>query len=259
MPSCRLYLVAVLALSAIWAQSTGSSTVNMLHGVTQVSDPLKSPLAHGPEIRVSSQIGYSMWKDKHLGVSLPHITRFPDSVVMMKVNEELGRELEKRRGTVAECLEEIDSGDRSWDEQVSVLLFTADVLSIVRRSDYYCGGNHPNTALEPLVYDLHTGKTLDLKDVFKAQEESALLSDGTVPDGPTHRLLFQLFLRHHKIQEGCSDVEYRPETTLKIFFTGQGLVVAPELPHVIQACGEEILIPYKEMRPHLKRRWWPAS
>ncbi|HEY6968306.1 MAG TPA: hypothetical protein VJA94_03810 [Candidatus Angelobacter sp.] len=263
MPFSRLHLIAVFVLSATWAQSTDLIAVNSLQGITQVSkehsDPLKSPLSKGPEIRVSSGIGYAMWKDKRLGVGLPHITRFPDTGVMIKVNEELGRELQKRRETVAECLEETDSRGRSWEEQVSVSLFSADVLSIVRRSDYYCGGNHPNTVLEPLVYDLHTGKTLDLQDVFEGQKESAPLVDGTVPDGPSHRLLLQLFLRHHKIQEGCADVEYPPETALKIFFTARGLVVAPELPHVIQACGEEILIPYAELRTHLKCRWRPAS
>jgi hypothetical protein len=116
----------------------------------------------------------------------------------------------------------------------------------------------PTNALEPLVYDLHTGKTLDLKDVFEVQKESAPLADGTVPDGPSHRLLFQLFLSHYKTEEGCADVMY-PETTLKMFSTDRGLVIAPELAHVVQACGEEILIPYAELRTHLKSRWRFAS
>jgi hypothetical protein len=259
------FLVAVLMLSATSAQSIHPA-VSSVHGITQVpqkhSGPLKSPLTHGPEISVSGQIAYQVWKDERLGVALPHILRFPDPDVMMKVNEALGRELENRRQAVVECMGEDededegeqDSGRRSWEEQDSVSLFTADVLSVVRRSDYYCGGNHPDTALEPLVYDLHTGKTLDLKDLFKAQEQSAPLADGTVPDGPSHRLLFQLFLRHYKTPQGCADV-MSPETTLKIFFTSQGLVIAPELAHAIQSCGEEILIPYAELRTHLKAPW----
>src|ERR1700746_2546185 len=163
----RLYLIVIFVLSPGWAQPTDSSTVSSAHGINQVSkehsDPLKSPLTHGPKISVSSEIGYAMWKNNRLGVGLPHITRFPNPGVMMRVNEELGRELQKRREAVVECMDEHDSPGWSWEEEVSVSLFSTDVLSVVRRSDYYCGGNHPNTALEPLVYDLHTGKTLDLR------------------------------------------------------------------------------------------------
>ena len=174
-----LHLIAVLVLSPVLAQPTDSDAINGLNlrtsgkqeivlqrtsiPVTQVSkehsDLLKSPLTHEPEISLSSEIGYAMWRDQRLGVGLPHITRFPDPGVMLKVNEELGRELQKRREAVVECMDEHDSPGWSWEEEVSVSLFSTDVLSVVRRSDYYCGGNHPNTALEPLVYDLHTGTT----------------------------------------------------------------------------------------------------
>jgi hypothetical protein len=265
----RLCLIAVLAVA--WTKPTDSFAGDGLHpgisGKPEIvpeqagSDDLKkndSSLTHGPEVRVSSGISYAMWKDEHLGIGLPHITRFPDAGVMTKVNEELGLELQNRREMVADCLDTTDGGGRSWDEQVSVSLFTPDILSIVRRSDYYCGGAHPDTALEPLVYDLHTGKTLDLKNVFKVQQESAPLTDGTVPDGPGHALLLQLFLRHFKPQEGCADV-IGSDTTLKIFFTERGLTIASELGHAVQACGDEILIPYSELRAHLRSDWRFAS
>jgi hypothetical protein len=113
---------------------------------------------------------------------------------------------------------------------------------------------------EAFVYDLRTGAVLDLKDFFQAQDRSAILEGGAVPDGPTHDLLIKLYRRRWarprdlKADE-CGVDDFTSDTTLKIYFDHAGLVIVPELAHAIAGCGPRVTIPYQELRPFLRNSW----
>src|SRR5262249_15613582 len=150
---------------------------------------LDFPLRSGPQTMVKREAGYLVQRDKRFKVALPRLTHFPDGKVMNRVNLDLAQKFARARLDAASCLQGMNFRAGTWDEERRVAAFSEVVLSIVRETSYYCGGAHPDGTTEAFVYDMRTGSVLDLKDYFKAQDTSAILEDGEVPDGPTHDLL----------------------------------------------------------------------
>jgi len=215
---------------------------------------LDFPLQTSAEIRVSEGAGYVMQTDERFKVSLPHLTRFPDVKVMDRVNGGLARRFKRARLDASFCLQGIDFRGGEWEQKLRVAVFTDTVLSIVQESSYYCGGPHPDAVTEPLVYDMRTGRLIDLKDIFRVQHESAILEDGVVPAGPAHSLLLKLYRRHYvKPSDECEMEDFNSDTTVKMYFDQGGLVIIPELSHADRGCGPEVEIPYQELRPFLRK------
>jgi hypothetical protein len=220
---------------------------------------LDFPLASGPETMVSREIGYVMQTDERFKVSLPQLTRFPDVKAMGSVNRDLAKELDKTRLGAAFCLQGVDFRGGEWDEKLQVAASDV-VLSIVRETSYFCGGPHPDAATEPLVYDMRTGRTLDLKDLFRVQASSAILRDGIVPPGPTHALMLRLYRQHSpKSHEGCDKSVITGGITIKMYFDQSGLVIVPELAYASRVCGPKTRIPYEELRPFFIAASMPFS
>lgn len=214
---------------------------------------LDFPLQTGPEIPAGEWGAYVMQTDERFKVVLPHLTRFPDKQVMSRVNQDLAARLKGGRLAAADCLQGLDFNSGSWDEEVHVGVFTERILSIVRDEEYFCGGAHPDGGPDPILYDMRTGRDLDMKDVFKVQETSATLEYGSVPQGATHSLLLGLYKKHYvRPDSECDENEIGDDTAIKMYFDQTGLVIAPELSHATRGCGPAITIPYPELRPFLR-------
>jgi len=154
---------------------------------------LEFPLKTGPEIRVGNGTAYAMRTDERYSVSLPRLTQFPDAAVMNRVNTDLENELRLRRLRAAGCLFEgqLFSGGQ-WEEKTRVALVSRNLLSIVRDAMWYCGGAYPDGGSEPLMYNLKTGRPLEMGDVFaRASKDSA--KGGQVAEGPVHKALLALY------------------------------------------------------------------
>jgi hypothetical protein len=68
-----------------------------------------------------------------------------------------------------------DSPGNWYDEKkVSVLTDTLGILCLVFFHDFYTGGAHPNSSLEYVNFDISTGDTLTLGDIFISGYESDL-------------------------------------------------------------------------------------
>src|SRR5437016_9513587 len=203
---------------------------------------------------MNDEIGYVMQTDPRFQISLPHLTRFPDAAVMVKVNKDLARELNQRRLEVADCLFQGERSSKgSWDESDSVTLLTRDMLSILRAGSNYCGGAHPDSTVEPLIYNLRTGRAFDLRDLFRIRSKAGIAKEGAVPDGPAYLPLFDLYLKHYVKPDGCEDEINREayrngDFHLIVYFHEQGMSIGPELSHATQSCGPEITVPYRELR-----------
>jgi hypothetical protein len=142
---------------------------------------------------------------------------------------------------------------------MEVALLTRDILSLVRNTEYFCGGAHPDASIEPLLYNLRTGAAFDFRDFFQVTAGNGIAKDGVVPRQRAYLPFFALYLRHYKMlkdkDKDCSEAVEREaslEGTLKVYFSKEGLVLFPEMPHVAAACGEAITVPYKELGPLLK-------
>lgn len=215
---------------------------------------LDFPFRTGAEIRVGKEIAYVMQIDDRFKVSLPRLTHFPDVHIMTRINRDLARKLDKARLDAAFCHQGIGFAGGEWEEEQRVTLFTATILSIMRETTSFCGGAHPDASADPIVYDMRTGRELDLKRLFQVQTQSAVLKDGVVPFGPAHSLLIKLYHRHYvKPAKECHKSDVTSDTTLKTYFNRTGLVLIPELEHARAGCALSLTIPYEELRPFLKK------
>lgn len=173
---------------------------------------------------------------------------------MHRVNQDLARKLDKARLDAAFCRQGISFVGGEWEEKQRVTLFNSTILSILRETNLFCGGVHPDASADPIVYDMRTGRELDLKSLFRMQTQSAVLKDGVVPLGTAHSLLIKLYYRHYiKPARECHKRDVTSDTTLKTYFDKTGLVLIPELDHARAGCALPVTIPYKELRPFVRK------
>lgn len=120
---------------------------------------------------------------------------------------------------------------------------------LVLRESYsnYCGGAHPNGGVSSYrVWDLLEDRPVEMWKWIKGGSNTTRISSKRL-----FKLLAARYSRRNEKGNGsCADAlegqEYYltyPKTT--------GMVFSPSLPHVIQACAEDIEIPWAEMRPFL--------
>lgn len=197
---------------------------------------------------------YRMRTDKRVQkMKMPYLTRFHDAKVMERVNVGLAKRLDEDRNQAYDCLA-ADHG--SWEEEVRVAVFTQTLLSVEHDTFMNCGGPYPIRLVDAELYDMRTGRELDLKDFFKAQETSAVVHDGVVPEGPAHSLLFELYKKHYvkpDVDPECDEDRINHVSTIRMYFDRKGAVILPEMAHAIQACWPGVTIPYAELRPFLRK------
>ena len=125
-------------------------------------------------------------------------------------------------------------------------ILTRDVLSIYVGISIFCGGARPDDEYMLLTYDMRTGKRFDF------QKDAARVF---VRDSFPLRELLNLYRQHYGKPEGdceLSDIRSDAIGQLYVHFAADGLVINPHLPHVIAACGPEIVIPYSEVKSLVK-------
>lgn len=225
---------------------------------------LDFPLQTGPEVNTAPGYAYVMVEDPRFHTGLPRLTRFPDSAVMARVNQLLADEMRKYRQDVANCVEGVDFNGDDWDVKTGIELFNRHLLTVSREGSIFCGGAHPDNYRSINTYDLDSGvetsvedllvRELDLSSVKKLIGSSQLSGKDAI-----HRLMAELYLQHAHPEGDCRDVISRTEDTHEPAFdtieylSGHGLVVQPDLPHVVYACAESQTIPYEELRPLLRK------
>jgi len=221
-------------------------TANQPHQKAYNKLLLDFPLTAGPEVRIDDQISYTMQSDKRFsGTALPKLLRFPDPAVMSQVNQDLAQELDAHRLRAADCLfgNQRVSSSGSYEEKYNVAFLNRDVLSISGWTSTMCGDSaYPNNRSDSLAYDLHTAKPFDFRG-----NAGSVFTTATLP----YEALAKLYSRHRtKASHDCQDVTTEINDEAVMYFTREGIAIDPSnsLPHVIQACGEAVTIPYAEIR-----------
>lgn len=193
--------------------------------------------------RIDPGLAFTMQVDSEKRVALPRLTQFPDSNVMRQVNADLDAESARLREEALRC-DSAGQGKSDWGEMARVDLLTRDVLSVDVQVYYFCGGPHPDAEYRPLTYNLRTGTRFD----FTTNGDELFLGDA-VPAGE----LIDLYRKHLGTPDTSCDSSFiDPETQLFLHFTAEGLAVIPDLPHFEAACGPEVVIPYREIKPLVK-------
>jgi hypothetical protein len=198
-----------------------------------------------PKQRVDHGLVYVIKSGPLRDIKLPVLTRFPDPEVMQSVNADLASVRRELAKDAKDCTADVP--ERSyWEDVARVDIFTRNVLSIYVGISIYCGGPHPDDDYMPLTYNMRIGKRFDF------QKDAAQLFVGD--SLPTEQLL-DLYRNHYgKPEGGCelSDITSDDIQKLNLHFAADGLVINPDLPHVVAACGPEIVIPYDEIKPLVK-------
>lgn len=158
--------------------------------------------------------------------------RFPDAAVRARVNRDL--EAEARSHI---C----DPGDRSSRDaefSMRVSYLSARLLGVSTQEFVFCGGAYPNHGTRGLIYDLRTGRRIELE---REMADSAA---------------FRRFRDQRVEAARPADAEECPHTgeyQSYIYVLKPGnLSVTQDFPNMIKACAYETLIPHADLIPYLK-------
>jgi hypothetical protein len=143
--------------------------------------------------------------------------------------------------------------DGDYFAELTPSLVPGDFLSADVSIGWSCGGAHPDNASYSLAFDRHTGREVRLA--------SWLLPSAVTPpeSGDTghsfrvtpafRQLLLKRFPFDPQAAECREPVGEEDYWTMAIVATGLGF--APQLPHVVQACEDTAVVPFRELAPFL--------
>jgi uncharacterized protein len=177
----------------------------------------------------------------------PRVYSFSDRRIMDKVNNKID-ELTLTFG----CEDLEDGGDTYYETSGKVTFAGAGIFSIEAHSSYYCNTAYPtNDFNQSLTFDMLTGNTVSfealfsdyetrkkdiLSVVFKAKLDEASRFAKAHPGDDSDRC------------ENLFSLALLMENSFAYNVTDDGLKVQPSFPHVIEACAEAVVVPYKNLR-----------
>ncbi len=159
------------------------------------------------------------------------------------------------------------NGDFAYTPKIA--LYSKRILSIAARSEYYCGGAHPDSSAENLNLDLETGKVLEIEDVYrftpipeglKIDPENSSEAYGTYLEArgaAVKKLILAQFGTFTKalgkdVDKECASA-YDDETFsyFSWYLTNKGIVIQSAFPHVAAACDNDFELPYETLTQYL--------
>lgn len=141
------------------------------------------------------------------------------------------------------------------------LMITLRWLGLRYSGSDFCGGPHPNHYVLMKTYDRDSGAEVDPSTWFKPGALAFYDWENELDPKPAQRPVAGLSdalakaLRAHwpkrEDEDECGLLEEFDGTSWDIGLTRKGLVFVPQLPHVIFACTEGVVIPWSKVRPFL--------
>ncbi|MBA4008722.1 MAG: hypothetical protein C0486_08085 [Erythrobacter sp.] len=154
-------------------------------------------------------------------------------------------------------------GSGGYTKTLTPELVTPRWVSLTAVGSSFCGGAHPGHFLMKQVFDRDSGTEVDPGTWFRKgavgyYEFDTVAVDGRREIAGLSSRLRKAVLAHSSAGEGAEDAETRREcidmigdTGWHIGLTREGPVFVPQLPFVIFACTEEIVLPWAEARRFL--------
>ncbi len=153
------------------------------------------------------------------------------------------------------CLRNATPFGADYHDEVKARLVTTRWLSVNLFNESFCGGAHPNNSNQPLLFDRRTGQVTDLYTWFGNANINREKVEGYTDtiDSLTGKL-FELVLKLHPRtgdkDEECGDaVETASSWSLEL--RAEGIAFTPDLPRVVMACGDEVVLPWARLEPFL--------
>jgi hypothetical protein len=148
--------------------------------------------------------------------------------------EKLNRDLVDQYLNCARFVEDREDwrGSIEFTGIVKLESVTRHFVLLRQSSAYFCGGAHPDSSSALLVVDRNSGDTIDIADWLKDPLDA-------------------IGRKYWKTsREDCKDA-LEEDTTFVVWPSPDGVVFAPTLPHAIEACSEEMTIPYARLASRL--------
>lgn len=169
-----------------------------------------------------------------------------------RINRALDRRDAQVKGTAKDC----QGG--AWIRVISVSMRGPRYLALVAKDNWNCDNPHADASTLVLVYDLATGSPVNSSALLPASmiQRSALDSagDGTRIGVIGSRVLQQFYIKAqfaNGVDPDCKEVLSNPELKFVLWpdAKADGISIEPEgLPHVVAACGGEIVATVTELR-----------
>lgn len=194
---------------------------------------------------------------EHLDVEYESLALKGEGPALKKVNGalSLGMDGQSRINGYRECVLGALSahGDTgAYGVVRSPVMITKSWLSIRDNEGGYCGGAHPFSESVSRTFDLRSGDEIKLIDWFGSnafhRDQSPDAVDGAIE--PAFRNVLMQRLPVDDDYAECREIVARSDYW-DIGVRRDGVSFTPLLPHVAQACGDPIIVPYAELAPWL--------
>ena len=188
----------------------------------------------------------------------PKLVNFPDPQVRDRVNKLLAGYGLQQSQDRKDCYKQLqDQGQQkdkdSFYTSIEVTHVSRRFLSINVNQNTDCGGAHPSSGASPVTLDLTHGTEVDWKTMFKPGFLSA--TDPKTFDTRQGKLAALYRAHYAKIRKGDKDCldAIHDENFLDVvlWLDKNGLTANPQLPHVTQACDEDVAFSPAELAPYI--------
>jgi hypothetical protein len=172
-----------------------------------------------------------------------------------RINAELARDMIGDPPPWFGCIRD-SLGDSAFegeaDEMLTPTMISSRWLAVTHHWDGFCGGAHPDSSNVYRTFDLTSGREIDLHDWLNGDAVNRLSPEGGGEEIKTLRpALRDLILANWDPGDAdCAD-SVRNEDFWTIGLDRGGLVFSPQLPHVVQACGDDFTVSLARLRPFL--------
>jgi hypothetical protein len=190
----------------------------------------------------------------------------PVDAAASRINVAVGRLDVTVHKAVTDCRKQ-GGAQAWWERTVAVTMPGPHFLSYRATDNVFCGGAHPNVGTMAIVYDLATGAPVDwtklLPPALTGTVSLAEEMDGTKMVRLASKRLHALYLARYRPRSGnakadAEDDECReavaqsdagpPAMIVWLDATEGGLALSFDLPHVVQACADEVVISAADLR-----------
>jgi hypothetical protein len=182
----------------------------------------------------------------------------PDGPASQRINQALAKADGRLLAAAKECRgdgTDANADANVWTRSVTVVMRGVGYLAMVADDAWDCGGAHPDTGQFALAYDMRTGTPLNWERLLpKALLGTASLDtagDGTQLGVVASPALKGLYVKLAKPDADCGSALRESDLQFLLWpdAARDGVAMAPSgLPHVIAACGADVVIPVAMLR-----------
>jgi hypothetical protein len=190
--------------------------------------------------------------------ALPHIAA-PITPATTKINAALAKVDTSWRAFLKDCHDQAGA-DFDMERSNQVAMRGPGYFAVTIGYSYDCGGAHPDGGSIALAYDLNTGRPLNWAQLLpKALVDSTSTDsagDGTTIGLITSKALQKIYAREAlahadaDFKSNCADTLTQDGLTFQVWpdAKSDGLMLQPDLPHVVLACGDPQVVSVQTLR-----------